>query len=180
MEKWSTEDNFVLCLCWRWGFHLFHLFQWRNNYHPSWQYRSNTVHHCTLKRRSPFINIKPIWAEKLQCPNDVYTSGLMSLLSDIAALPRRISLSQPAQERLMILCCWSPITLCDIYRRLKSKSLNTAIFKGQPLEGIQLGERKKKQHFQRLTLAFICQLWDFDKEAIFKVFIHSVLLHCML
>lgn len=39
-------------------------FQWQNNYQPSWQYRSNTVHHCTLKRRSPFINIKPIWAEK--------------------------------------------------------------------------------------------------------------------
>lgn len=34
-----------------------------------------------------FINIKPIWAEKLQCLNDVYTSALMSLLTDIAALP---------------------------------------------------------------------------------------------
>lgn len=65
----------------------FSIFSLWNNYQPSWQYRSNTVHHCTLKRRSPFINIKPIWAEKLQCPNDVYTSALMSLLSDIAALP---------------------------------------------------------------------------------------------
>lgn len=86
VEKWSTEDNFVVCNCGKGGFHLFHLFQWWNNYQPSWQHRSNTVHHCTLKRRSLFINIKPIWAEKLQCPNDVYTSALMSLLSNIAAL----------------------------------------------------------------------------------------------
>ena len=65
----------------------------------------------------------------------------------------------------MILCCQGPITLSDIYRGLKSKGLNTAIFKGQPfvsLEGIQLG--LKKQHIQRLTVAFISQGWDFDKE----------------
>lgn len=87
MEKWSTEDNFVVYLGGRGGFHLFHLFQWWNNCQPSWQHWSNTVHHCTSERRSLFINIKPIWAEKLQCPNDVYTSALMSLLSDIAAPP---------------------------------------------------------------------------------------------
>lgn len=87
VEKWSTEDKFVLHLCGREGLYRFHRLQWRNNYQPSCEHRSNTVHHCTLRRRSLLINIKPIWAEKLQCPNDVYTSALMSLLSDIAALP---------------------------------------------------------------------------------------------
>lgn len=87
VEKWSTEDKFVIHLSGREGLYRFHRLQWRNNYQPSCEHRSNTVHHCTLRRRSLLINIKPIWAEKLQCPNDVYTSALMSLLSDIAALP---------------------------------------------------------------------------------------------
>lgn len=70
--KWSTEESFVLCRCAKGEFHI----------SISQQHRSNTVHHWSI-----FINIKPIWAEKLQCLNDVYTSALMSLLSDIATLP---------------------------------------------------------------------------------------------
>lgn len=56
----------------------------------------------------------------------------------------------------MILCCQSPITLCDIYRRLKSKGLNTAIFKGRSfvsLEGIQLVEKRKKDILKGLQLS---------------------------
>lgn len=60
------------------GFHLSLLFVEQLSAFPA-----VSIKHCAslhFERRSPFINIKPIWAEKLQCLNDVYTSALMSYL----------------------------------------------------------------------------------------------------
>jgi len=68
--------------------------------------------------------------EKLQCPNDVYTWALMSLLSDIPSVagicpsPRLEAASWPIAYR-------ASIALCSIYRMAKQPWLRRAGFVGR-------------------------------------------------